>query len=567
MISVKLSVMSLFYKEAISSLIGRFLSLGDSNIFSPTFGCFDRNYWHYRTITDFPSAPFQMAALSLALLYKIDFEGNFCFQNPQILSLAEGSLLFWASIQRKDGSFDEWYPYEHSFVATAFTSYGVSEALLLLKDEISPRVYQESLEALKKAGSWLSRHDDLIVSNHQAGAIPALYNLYLLTGEESYKELSREKLKKLLKVQTEEGWFPEYGGADPGYTSLTLTFLARYYQKSREVEARTAIKKALDFMVWFLHPDGSYGGEYGSRNTRYLFPSGLEILSSEFEEAAYLLQPFYEEKKLENLVSLENVDDRFLVFFFLPDYLQALAESQKGKEKPPHSFDSLPPGGRKSFPQAGLLVEKGRNFVALIGLKKGGVLKVFSTHKLIYSDSGYFGQTSSGKVVTSQWLNAEEGFHLEEKEGGGWSITLERPLVFANYSLPLKRLLIPFRLFTCLFGRSDRVMSLFAVKLKEKMILGKKKAPLVLKRKISFKEGKILLIEDEVLNQGLSLLSFGLTQSTAALPVPSSRFYVFEPPLSFPEAGDLARKLNQERKVKLKTLINLEKKEVKYTCS
>lgn len=551
------------YLEAVTSQIERFLSQGDGNSFSPTFGCFDRNYWHYRTVTDFPSAPFQMAALSLALLYTLDFEGNFCFQNPQTLALIEGSLSFWASIQRPDGSFDEWYPFEHSFVATAFTSYGISEALLLVKDVISPSTYQQSLEALRKSGSWLSRHDDLVVSNHQAGAIPALYNLYLLTGEDSYRKLSQEKLEKLLKVQTGEGWFPEYGGADPGYTSLTLDYLAKYYQKSKDRRAREAIKKALDFMVWFLHPDGSYGGEYGSRNTKYLFPHGLEVLSTEFEQAAYLLQPFYSPEKFKNLVNLTTVDDRFLVFFFLPNYLQALAEVWRRGREPDFSFSTRQLLGKKLFPQAGLVVDK-RDALTIVGsLKEGGVLKVFSSEDLVYSDSGYFGQTADGRVVTSQWLNPEGDFNLKRGREDGWKVDLETPFVFANYSLPLKKFLLPFRFFIFLFGRSDKIMGFFARKLKERMVLKKIRAPLTLRRQIDLKKEE-LVVKDEVFNRGLKLKTFGLTRSASALHVPSSRFYVFEPAFSFPDGRELAKKLNCEKTVKIKVVVGLSKKEVKY---
>ena len=42
---------------------------------SPTYGCSDRNYWHYK-IVDFPCAMLQETALTLALLYSENFEYN-----------------------------------------------------------------------------------------------------------------------------------------------------------------------------------------------------------------------------------------------------------------------------------------------------------------------------------------------------------------------------------------------------------------------------------------------------------------------------------------------------------
>ena len=38
-----------------------------------------------------------------------------------------------------------------------------------------------------------------------------------------------KKLERILQLQSEEGWFPEYGGADIGYLSVSLDMLAEYY--------------------------------------------------------------------------------------------------------------------------------------------------------------------------------------------------------------------------------------------------------------------------------------------------------------------------------------------------
>lgn len=43
----------LFAREALAH-IPKLLTLLDRNPHSPTYGCFDRNFWHYKII-DFPS--------------------------------------------------------------------------------------------------------------------------------------------------------------------------------------------------------------------------------------------------------------------------------------------------------------------------------------------------------------------------------------------------------------------------------------------------------------------------------------------------------------------------------
>ena len=39
----------------------------------------------------------------------------------------------------------------------------------------------------------------------------------------------------------------------------------------------------------FLHPDGSFAGEYGSRGTSHFYPHGMELLAAVSAEAADLV--------------------------------------------------------------------------------------------------------------------------------------------------------------------------------------------------------------------------------------------------------------------------------------
>jgi hypothetical protein len=118
------------YRRIALSQVPRILSLGDRDNSSKTFGCFDRYYWHYRLL-DFPNARFQESALLFALLYRNSFEGNVFYNRQALYQWAMGAIEFWARIQRGDGSFDEVYPNEHSFVATAFSAYAITESMSL----------------------------------------------------------------------------------------------------------------------------------------------------------------------------------------------------------------------------------------------------------------------------------------------------------------------------------------------------------------------------------------------------------------------------------------------------
>ena len=64
----------LLAREALAQ-IPKILTLQDRNRHSPTYGCFDRNYWQYRII-DFPSGMAQEFVLPLALAYRTEIAGT-----------------------------------------------------------------------------------------------------------------------------------------------------------------------------------------------------------------------------------------------------------------------------------------------------------------------------------------------------------------------------------------------------------------------------------------------------------------------------------------------------------
>ena len=55
------------YLERALAAMPRLLGAIDRNPFRPTYGCFDRQYWHYRT-SSFPSEMYQEGVLPLALV-------------------------------------------------------------------------------------------------------------------------------------------------------------------------------------------------------------------------------------------------------------------------------------------------------------------------------------------------------------------------------------------------------------------------------------------------------------------------------------------------------------------
>jgi hypothetical protein len=135
---------------------------------------------------------------------------------------------FLTKIQNYDGSFN----YGWSVDETAFPTYAVSEAYLLLHEEINDSFKEKIIETLEKAGNWLLKSRDIDVTNQESVALIALYNLYQITGDERYRNGAENKIKMILKNQSPEGWFNEYGGGDIAYLTVTIDSLAKYYQKT-----------------------------------------------------------------------------------------------------------------------------------------------------------------------------------------------------------------------------------------------------------------------------------------------------------------------------------------------
>jgi len=511
------------YGRLILGQVPKLLSMADRNPFSPTYGCFDRGFWHYRTMTDYAAPLYQEAALALVIFSQGEKDGNPYYGSAELEELAIAAMRFWRGLQNRDGSFPEFYPYERSFVATAFTSYAISETLLKLGDRVEESVRDEVLETLGCAADWLHAHRDVVVVNHTAGAIAALQNLFLLTGEHRYVEYREAKIADLLAHQHEEGWFFEYGGADPGYLSLAVDYLAKDYRHSRDERLRQALLKAIEFMRWFMHPDGSYGGEYGSRNAKYLMPHGLEIMATESPAAVYLLQQHYRALQGGKVVSPFTMDDRYSGFF-LNKYAEAWIDHRPLPEIDAAEFNAP---GTKFFPGAGLLVQREPQAYTVVGMSKHGVVKSYARgfeNGALYSDTGYFAVFADGTVGTTQWLNLAVDREIEEGKKHT-EIKLSCPMAKVNTSLPLIRLLVPFRIFLRLAGWSGVLMDWFGKILKDRMITTRRLLPLHCQRRVRLESDGLWITDRLQIQSGKPLVRLGRQPDVSALHVASSRYY------------------------------------------
>src|SRR4051794_30005486 len=250
-----------FAREALAQ-IPKLLTLQDRNPHSPSYGCFDRNFWHYKII-DFPSGMAQEFVWPLALAWALDLPDNPYYQSPAIREWVQAGILYAARSAHPDGSCDDYYPFERAMGAAAFSLLACAEAFALVDMQS-----REAEAFLERRADWLAdREESGRLSNHHALTALCMEVVGRLRRTSRYEAARDRRLEQLLSWQTDEGWFPEYEGCDPGYHTLTVSCLARLHEGRPEPRLEKALRSAVALAAEFVHPDGSFGGEYTSRNT------------------------------------------------------------------------------------------------------------------------------------------------------------------------------------------------------------------------------------------------------------------------------------------------------------
>jgi len=495
------------YRRFILYNAPRLLSQLDRDKYSITYGCFDRNHWHYK-IRDFSSIVLQQGTLALALLYSTRFAGNIYYRNEKIKEWIIASLDYWVKKQLSDGSFDEYWPYEHGYPPTVFSLFSTSESIRILGEEIPGDKIETFKKHMIKSCNFISKHDEIEAQNQEIASIAALFSTYIVTSEGWLTDIIDEKITNVLSRQSPEGWFSEYGGADIGYLSVSLSYLAEYYRLSRDVRVFPALQKTVDFLQYFIHPDGTVGGEYGSRNTEYFLVNGLEILAPKYPLAGAIAEKL--SIKLDNQYKLpDTVDDRYLSHYFLHSYISALSHYRPRTDVPSLPCDMK--NVEKYFNDARMYVRKNENYYAVFSLSKG-VIKIFSGNNELFNDCGYFVEIG-GEMAVTNWVNPNHDIHIK---GNKYSISgafhkAPRQIVPS----PLTHILL--RGGSVFFGKH-----LIPI-LKRQLITREQVAPIIFQRSVEFSE-TIIRIEDVI--QAESIISRLSTVDSFSLRyVPSSKYF------------------------------------------
>ena len=475
---------NIYTKKALSQM-PRLLGNQDRNQFSQTYGCFHRDYWLDKT-SDFPDAVRQFGVHALALVYKYNFPGNIYYRQTKIKEWTIAGLNFWTRIQHRDGSFDEFYPYERGWVGpTAFTLFTSIEAYNLVKDEIPNEVAERILAAIRRAAYFVSKgeSEEDHLANHHAMACLAVWKAYKLLGD-SYLLTGYKQLWKIFLSyhNNEEGWSREYDGVDPGYLSATISFLSKIYQGNRDPEILNVLRQSVEFCSYFVYPNGFYGGSLGSRNTLHFYPHGFEILAREIPLAATVAEKMLKALSDDKLVPPEIISDRY-VFYRVPEYLQAYLDYKPR----PNKLQPLP-YERETFniyfPQAHIFILNKQKHYLIANLAKGGVLKIFNkkSGKLLLNDCGLIGKLKSGHVVTSQWLDPNYKFTIDDN---GWKVQGQMNIVPSNKVFTLFKNLL-FRTVLLLCGWSPYFSHLLKANIRRLLIIKGRRVPINFQRQFQY---------------------------------------------------------------------------------
>lgn len=378
---------STLYRDIILPAACRVLGLLNRVPGAPYRGSFTRPVWRYRFGGRFHEPTRQCAVYPLARLYRCDFPGNPFFGDEALLENLRAAMAFTTSLQNRDGSFAEWYPGQPSACGTASVAANLSEAIRILPAEGAPEVRDRLLGSLDRAARWLGRRLGRVPSNQAAAALLALGNARHLLGD-AWSRAVLTLRDALLSSQSPEGWFPEDGGPDAGYQTLTLDFLARAHDRGVEGLSES-IGRGMAFLARAVMPDGSSPAALATRGTNFLSPFAAERWAAESPAALSLAARIRGGIASGRLPTPPSVDDRYLAHIFLPAFVDAHFAAG-----PLPAAGDGPPGTAAG---EALFVDPGERLVSAI-LSRRGQAALFSRAlgRVVLDDRAYVLERADG---------------------------------------------------------------------------------------------------------------------------------------------------------------------------
>ena len=508
----------------IETFIARVLNLQNQNPFSKHYGCFDRNFWHFKTIIDFPSATYQQVILGLSYLYTSKIKSNKFYKSEKLKENIKSAILYWCKIQNNDGSQNEYYENDRSFCPTALTTFAISQSYKIL-----PKIFTENEERLIiskliKAGNWLSNHEYHSVQNQMIASMIALNNIWKITNKTKFKKSFNRQKKEILNNQNKEGWFPEYGGADIGYSFIQLDFFCHYLELNKDKEIFEAAKKLIVFVSNFIHPDGTAGGSYGSRCTQHVMPFPIIYLANKnILEANEMFKWYIKNKKINRIINQNLIDNKYASYFYFNSCIKFFIDNQKYRIK--LKSKKISKNFILDYKNSGLLIIK-KNFLSIwLNWKKNGIINIYIKDKNIFSDNGYLFQLSNNKTGMTQNVDNQSNINIKNSKNN-IKIIVNGQAGYFNEVMPLEKWIIPFKIFSKYFLKINFLSYWFNKKIKNNFVQKQDKSPILLKRTINI-HSKSIIIKDEmnIYKSNLEFKKILMAKGITTTHSPSSRFH------------------------------------------
>jgi hypothetical protein len=299
----------------------RVLTQLDRDPDSPTFGGFDRAYWHYK-VHDFASAILQQGLFTLEALRDGTLAGG-----PPRAAIERWCLGAVAALARRvdrAGAVDEYYPFERSYPGAAFGLYAVARVLDRWRTAAPDLLAAVDARPLARLARHVARRVEAEASNQQAAGLAGLALAARLGWLDGAAAASVEAhAPRLFAAQHAEGWFPEYGGPDCGYLSVTLDALVDYLDVTGDPRATLAIDRAVEFLALLVGADGRLPSTLNSRNTDYVVPYGLVRAGARHPGAAWLVEALFRDVDAPSHF-LWATDDRYHAHYIFASVVRCL---------------------------------------------------------------------------------------------------------------------------------------------------------------------------------------------------------------------------------------------------
>ena len=367
------------------AVLPRVLGGFDRSPLSPTFGLGDRFHWAWGLI-DFPNATFQSVVNGMARLWT---SGLWPFRTDpaRFVDRIDAAIGALATCSASDGTLSEAFPGEGSWCVTALAAFDVLVAIDLLRSDVGDEVADRWLDVVEPFARVVRTTDEThaFITNHRATGAAALHRWADSTGCVDSRRAADRIVDQILERQHAEGWYLEYQGADPGYQTLATYYLADILDRRDDTTLRRSLVRSVEFLRHFAHPDGSFGGVYGSRNTRFFVPAGIHVLARDSPDAQALAIEMASSVRARTVVTLDAMDPQNLPPLFNA-YCWAATLPVPASSTVLPAFDGAPT--RVELPGAGLLIDRGPRHYTVIGTKKGGVVQHYVDRRESIIDCG-----------------------------------------------------------------------------------------------------------------------------------------------------------------------------------